>query len=436
MSFLTGQLPSEINCLTNDRHLSSEIPTFAHAFGAAGYETILCGRMHFNGFDQRHGFQRRIIGECVEKYGPQAGLQPVLGEYKGTTGPDARSIRMSGPGNCGYLQHGEAVTVGAVQELEALSRRESPRPFMMTVGYVQPHAPFIAPPEDYDFFDSKISIDDLPAFDPALLHPELQRLRKRAGMEDPVTAPTLEDQRRARVAYHGMCRFLDREIGKILDNLEAGPLRDNTIVLYVSDHGEQLGEHGMWWKHTFYRGSVGIPMILKGPGVPAGVECKSNVSLMDTGPSLLDLCELPRLPSARGRSFRCLLEGKTSDWNDEVISENLWPAASTCLHRMVASGPWKMNRYEGFGSELFNLDDDPDELRNLADDPSQADVLTKLAEPLDQLESSESLIDRIGRQREVQPWIDLAINFGDAPPPDKVWFTGLPGGIQNRIDPR
>jgi len=435
MAFLTGRLPSEIDCLTNDRHLSSEIPTFVHAFGAAGYETILCGRMHFNGFDQRHGFQRRSIGECVEKYGPLGGLAPVLGELKNTTGPNACSIRMSGPGMSGYLQYDEAVAESALRELDGLSGRKTGQPFLMTVGFVQPHAPFVAPEDDYDFFDGKISTDDLPVSDPASLHPELRRLRALAGLEDPQTAPTLEQQRTARVAYHGMCRFLDRQIGKILGKLEEGPFRDNTVILYLSDHGEQLGEHGMWWKHTFYRGSVGVPMILKGPGLPKGVECSRNVSLMDMGPSLLDLCGLPGLPDVRGRSVRCLLEGRESEWNDEVIAENLWPSDSTCLHRMVVSGPWKMNHYPGFAPELFHMDQDPNECRDLVREGLQPGILGALEERLSQLENPESVLERVRKQRLVQPWIDRAVNQGDVPLPDAPWFSQRPRKTENWIAP-
>lgn len=437
MSFLTGRLPSEIDCLTNERHLSSEIPTFAHAFCAADYDTILCGRMHFNGYDQRHGFLRRIVGDCTQHLGPHAGLTAVLGpEIRGTTGPNARSIRLSGPGSTGYLQYDEAVTQAAVRELESLSSQETGRPFMMTVGFVQPHAPFVAPPEDYDYFDSRISIDDLPAFDAEALHPELRRLRNGANLENPDTAPSPEQQRRARVAYHGMCRFLDRNIGRVLDALNNSPLRENTYVLYISDHGEQLGEHGMWWKHTFYRGSVGIPMILRGPDIGSGAVCEKNVSLMDVGPTLLDLCGVPGIADIRGQSFRCLIDGKAEDWKNVVVSENLWPPTSTCLHRMVASGPWKMNDYPGFDPELFNMDEDPGELRNVVSEPANADTLAGLHRRLEELESPGSVIQRIQTQQAVQPMIDRAFIHGDVPCPDVPWFVDWPGGLQNRIDPR
>lgn len=425
MAFMTGRYPSQIGCMTNHDQLHSDTPTLAHSFNAAGYETILCGRMHFNGPDQRHGFQRRLISDVTGRPLRPEGesLKLVLDFLSDTTGPNARAIRKSGPGACGYLAYDEAVTDTAVTWLERRGEQACDRPFMMTVGFVEPHAPFVAYPDDFYLYNDQIGVGDLPQPHPEALHPELRRLQRRAGLEDAEPVP-LEDQRRARVAYHGMCTFVDRQLGRILDALEQAGLSEQTIVVYTSDHGEQLGEHGMWWKHTLYEGSVGVPMLLAGQGVQAGSVVKENVALVDLGPTLLDLAGAPAIPGASGRSFSCLCEGRAENWPDEAFAEQYWAAVSPHVHHMVRQGSWKLNRYPGFEPQLFNLADDPGETRDRAADAECRAVRESLEARLEQWRADHPLrpspVDE--GDGEVRRWICDALYGGDLPEPDSPWY--------------
>lgn len=425
MAFMSAQLPSSINCLTNTDPLDSNVPTFAHAFAAAGYETVLCGRMHFEGPDQRHGFQRRLVGDVCPRIDDTTSAPPlrhVLGDLSSTTGPNTVSIKLSGAGESGYLEYDRVVTKRAVEWLTARGKQTGASPFLLTVGYVQPHAPFVAPQDDFQLYDAKITTADLPAPGPRPLHPELQRLRGRAGLDDPQRAPTQEEERRARVAYHGMCTFLDRQVGQVLDGLATSGMAANTIVVYLSDHGEMLGEHGMWWKHTFFESSVGVPLIMAGPGIPAGETIRKNVSLIDIGPTLLDLCQAPQIPSAAGRSFRCLWDGNADLWPDEVVAENLWPANSTTLHRMLRRGKWKLNTYQGFEPELYDVENDPCEQANLAADQQFKSVIDDLSRRLDQVGDSRQIVDRLARNATTRKWIVDGFSGSDQIPADPPWF--------------
>lgn len=435
MSFMTSRYASEIGCMTNHDHLRSDTPTFAHAFGAAGYDTILCGRMHFNGPDQRHGFKQRIVGDVSDhvRFSPAQALKVTLDFLSDTTGPNARSIRKSGRGACGYLAYDENVADGAVRWLRDRSNQSADAPFMMTVGFVEPHAPFVAYPEDFDRYNERIDADDLPAAHPESLHPELRSFQRMAGLED-AEPVAVEDQRRARVAYHGMCTFVDRQLGRVLDALDEAGLSENTIVIYTSDHGEQLGEHGMWWKHTFYEGSVGVPMVLAGPGVPRGRVVNEHVSLLDVGPTLLDLAGAPALPEASGRSFRCLLEGDPSAWPNEVFAENYWSSASDQVHHMVRRGPWKLNRYPGHEPQLFNLKDDPNELRDRAQDASCAEVRRELAARLDAWRGEHPAQPSPMAPEGVRQWIHEAQRHSDLPWIDAPWCDPEDPPV-NRLDP-
>ncbi len=251
MAFMTARHPHETGVWSNECSLGSDVPTFAHGFLAGGYETVLAGRMHFVGQDQRHGFQTRLLGDVPESAYLAAGwqLNRVLGELVDTPGYGIAGLRKSGPGRTGYHAYDERVTQVTCQWLHE-RRRPSPgaAPFLLVVGYAAPHCPFVAPPEDFAHAAARVRLDDLPEPDPHV-HPWLARMQRQAGVAPPPSRP---DQWRTRVAYYGLCRFLDRQIAAVLQALTAAGLADDTLVVYTSDHGEMLGEHGWWWKSTFH----------------------------------------------------------------------------------------------------------------------------------------------------------------------------------------
>lgn len=429
MAFMSGQQASKINCLDNMRQLHSDTPTFAHMFSDSGYETVLAGRMHFNGADQRHGFDKRIVSD-VTAYAFRDTAQMVdelLSNGPWYPGPNSNALRRSGPGKCSYEQFDQHVAGTAGQWI---TDRESDQPFMLTVGFVLPHSPFVASQEDFDAYDKLISEDDLPPWQDDL-HPELKRYQDGSKLNDEPRV-TLKDRRRTAVAYHAMCASLDRQVKVVLDALEAKGLTQDTIIVYTSDHGEQLGKHGLWWKNTFYEGAVGIPMIVAGPGVAAGATCSQNVSLIDLGQTLLDMAGCKPNPLAQGKSFKCLFEGKQAAWDDTVYADNLWPPTSDCLHRMVKRGPWKLMHFEGFEPLLFNLETDPDEMYNRAADPASAKILQELTTLLKKDWDPKAIM------KEQKAFSKLGAMFRenrakcDMPEPDVAWLRDIK--IENYVD--
>lgn len=427
MSFMTSRYASEIDCLSNHAQLGSDIPTFAHAFNAAGYDTILCGRMHFNGPDQRHGFRKRIVGEVVgTSKDRRAEMNFVLGPVLSrTTGPNANAILTSGAGYSGYQTYDETVSTRAADWIRSRAQAQSLSPFMMVVGFVLPHAPFVATPADYALYKDRITTQDLPRTHQEKLHPALRQLQRNAKLEDAGSVP-LEAQRRARTAYYGMCTHLDRVVGRVLDALEESGQADNTLVIYTSDHGEQLGEHGMWWKHTFYEASAGVPLIIAGPGVPRDSVVSSNVSLIDIGPTLLEMAGASAIPAASGQSFRCLLNGRSEEWHDTVIAENLWPPGSPSLHRMLKHGAWKLCHYPGQKTQLFNLDDDPHEETDRAEDPACRDRLETMSRELLANWDYDAIMARRANSRTVEVWTQQWWTQCDLPMPDPPWCDDPP----------
>ena len=420
MSFMTCRHPYEIGLWDNESQLNSDTPTFAHSFLSAGYDTVLAGRMHFVGWDQRHGYAERIIGDVPESAHLAAGwkLGRVLGDLVDTPGMSLTGLLKSGPGRTGYQTYDESVTRATVDWLRQRGQGGQ-RPFLLTVGYVTPHCPFVALSEDFEVYRQRIACADLPLPDDNL-HPTNATKRKKFGTDPP---PPVDAQWRSRVAYYGLCSFLDRQIGMVLAALEQAGLAGNTIIVYCSDHGEMLGEHGMWWKSTFYDGASRVPLIISWPGrIKAGELRMENVSLMDIGTTLIDLADLKPLAGASGRSFRSLLQGANTGWEDMVFAEYAERGSGTAC-RMVRFGPWKFNYYHGMQPELFHLQDDPGETSNLSGQPQHRDIEQQLCEWVLQDWNPDNVSECMERRnRELALIRDWVTTVGP-PEPDPLWFS-------------
>ena len=424
MAFMTAQHPFGIDCWTNESAINPDTATFAHAFLAAGYETVLAGRMHFVGGQQRHGFVKRLIGDVPESGYLEAGwkLDRVVGPLRDTCGSGANAVIKSGPGRTGYQAYDRAVTQAAVDWLT--TRRDGNQPFLLTVGFILPHCPFVAPAEDFDYFAERISPADLPPPDEHL-HPVMAHWRRSAGVDPP---PPLDAQWRARVAYYGMCRMLDRNIAAILDALDHSGQADNTLVVYTSDHGEMLGEHGLWWKSTFYDGACRVPLLMRWPQhLPAGTARTENVSLIDIGPTLLDLAGAGPIPDVSGTSFRRLVDPTGDPWPDVAMAEYVyWSDDGLVPARMIRKGPWKCNLYHAAAGELFNLADDGGELRNRWNDLDLASIQDALIAQATAGWDSAAVLKRCSRMNSQRPLIGQWITQACPPEPDAVWFDAPP----------
>jgi choline-sulfatase len=374
MAMLTGRFPHENRVWTNDHGLDSALPTFAHAMGAAGYRPVLIGRMHAVGSDQLHGYAERLVGD----HGPNhPGGRPVdHGGLTGTAGPARVSLEKSGRGQSAYQVHDEDVAAAAVDWLNRLGVRRraglDDGPFCLSVGFMLPHQPFVARREDYDRYVGRVGPPRHP--EPAR-HPHLDWWRAQCGIE----AVTAEETLRARTAYYALVHRLDALIGLILDALLANGLEANTLIVYSSDHGEQIGEHGLWWKQTFYEGSARVPLLMSWPGrLPEGSRCDRVVSALDLNATMLDALGAPPLPRSRGRSLLPLLgrPDPSPTWEDVAFVEHCTDEGQR--QRMVRRGDWKLSYYHGQPPQLFNLRDDPDELVDRVEDPSCRDLRAEL----------------------------------------------------------
>ena len=309
MCLMSGQLASRCDVMSNSGVLSSARATFVHSLDNAGYETVLCGRMHFVGPDQRHGFEKRIAGDLTPFYTNRPStMKEERGVHANTAVGGRSSLAVIGAGNSPTLEYDRYVISHALEYLAG----EYEKPQFLCVGTYAPHHPFVAPKELYDYYLEKVEVpfESLeaghdPYYDGCFLD------------KDP------EVIRAVRAAYYGLVEFVDDEVGQVYEAFRSYLKRTchEGVFIYVSDHGEHAGSRGMYGKNTFYEQSVHVPMIFCGDGVEKGKVFNGATSLLDIGPTICELAGAVCAGGQDGESLVGQLRGGTDRKDRMVISE-------------------------------------------------------------------------------------------------------------------
>ena len=370
-SYMSGQLPHRTRVYDNAAEFASDIPTYAHHLRRAGYSTALSGKMHFVGPDQMHGFEERLTTDI---YPADFGWTPDYrrpGERVEWWYHNLGSVTGAGIGEISnQLEYDDEVAYHATRKVYDLGRRQDERPWMLTVSFSHPHDPYVARRKYWDLYEDCAHLDpEVPAFDLGDHDPHSRRLLEAsdAGSFD-ITADNI---RRSRRAYFANISYVDDKIGEVLSALEATGQVDNTIILFLSDHGDMLGERGLWFKMSFLEGSARVPLMIAGPGLPSG-RIETPVSTMDVNPTLADLAGIDLgdiLPWTDGETLVPLAYGEAR--TAPVLMEYAAEGSEAPLVA-IRQGRWKYIHCELDPPQLFDLEPDPQELRNLADDPDHA----------------------------------------------------------------
>ena len=253
-SFTTGKYVSRIGAWNNNCRSPQDVPSIARAMNAAGYESFLCGKMHY-ARDHRYGFTEiggnmnnavmdgRGNRRSADDLGPAAKLSGRFAEFHTD---DTSSV----------MAHDRKVTAGTVAFLR--ERKATDKPFFLLSGYLAPHFPLVVPEKYWANYAGKVPMPVIPPDYLDTLPLNYQHLRVGFGMTD-VEAATV---RKGRELYYGLTQWVDEEIGKKLEALKSSGLMDNTVVIYTTDHGENMGEHGLWWKNCVYDTAARIPLIV------------------------------------------------------------------------------------------------------------------------------------------------------------------------------
>ena len=364
---MTGRLPSKIAAWDNAAELSAEVPTFAHRLSEQGYSTCLTGKMHFCGPDQLHGFDQRLT---TDVYPADFTWTPNWDEPEKPLDwfHTMEVVRQAGPClRSSYLDYDDEVTFTAKRYLFDLARSDDERPFCLIASYIHPHDPYINRPEYWDLYrDDEI---DLPKVgrDGAPSDAHSERLVRAMAMDDP--PPSEAEVRRARRAYYASVSYLDARIGELLKTLEEIGRRDDTVVLFTSDHGDMLGERGLWFKMSWFDNSARVPLAVRWPGTFTHRRVGQAVSLVDMLPTLAELGaasggETVHPTALEGRSLVPHLSG--GHGHDEAIGEYFGEGTDQPLF-MIRRANLKFVTCAGDRDQLYDLDRDPLELENLAE---------------------------------------------------------------------
>jgi choline-sulfatase len=373
-SFMSGRLPSGTRVYDNAAEFASDIPTFAHHLRRAGYQTCLSGKMHFVGPDQLHGFEERLTTDI---YPADFGWTPDYrkpGERIDWWYHNMGSVTGAGMAEItNQMEYDDEVAFAAGQKLYDLARGKDDRPWCLTVSFTHPHDPYVARRAFWDLYsDCKHLQPDVAALPYAGHDPHSQRIFDANDWRSYTI--TEDDVARSRRAYFANISYLDAKIAELLDVLDR--TRQEAIVVFVSDHGDMLGERGLWFKMSFFEGSSRVPMMIAAPGIEPGL-IDTPVSTLDLCPTLCDLAGVSMaevMPWTDGESLLPLMRGGERD--SPVAMEY---AAEGTVSPMIAlcAGRWKYTNCAADPEQLFDLETDPHEMRNLADDPAHADTLER-----------------------------------------------------------
>jgi choline-sulfatase len=376
-SFLSGRQVSAIGAYDNAAEFPSQVPTFAHYLRDAGYQTVLSGKMHFCGADQLHGFEERLTTDI---YPADFGWTPdwTRFEERPTWYHTMDSVTQAGPcARTNQIDFDDDAAFQARQKIFDLARSKDRRPFCIVASLTHPHDPYVIP---QGYWDRYAGVDiDMPRVPESSerLDPHSRRLRHVIGLD---IQPVNEAQvRAARRAYYGAVSYVDDQFGSLLSALRDSGFAENTVVLVLADHGDMLGERGLWYKMNFFEPACRIPLIVHAPGRFPARRIAQSASLVDVAPTLMELagCKpADRATPLDGRSL-CAEIGGATGGTDEVIGEYLAEGAVAPLV-MIRRRRFKFVHSPGDPDQLYDLASDPDELENLAHSARHAPQVREL----------------------------------------------------------
>ena len=400
-SFMSGQLPSRSRVYDNAAEFASDIPTYAHHLRRAGYQTCLSGKMHFVGPDQLHGFEERLTTDI---YPADFGWTPDYrkpGERIDWWYHNMGSVTGSGIAEItNQLEYDDDVAFQAASKIYDYARGKDDRPWCLTASFTHPHDPYVTRKKYWDLYeDCDHLLPDVSAIAYEEHDPHSKRIFDANDWRQ--FDITEEDIKRSRRAYFANISYLDDKIGEILQTLE--DTRQEATILFVSDHGDMLGERGLWFKMSFYDGSARVPLMISGQGVTAG-QFTAPVSTLDVTPTLCDLANISMdeiEPWTDGESLLPYINGqeRTAPVAIEYAAEG-----SNSPLVSLRYGKWKYNRCALDPDQLFNMEEDPHELNNLAGEPEQAGTLMAL-KTKSELRWDLAKFDQDVRESQARRWV-------------------------------
>ena len=382
-SMLTGRQASRLGVFDNACDFPSQAPTLPYYLSALGYHTVLSGKMHFIGADQLHGYQERLTTDI---YPSDFGWTP---DWKksipvAATGLSLRSVVEAGTCRRSLqLDFDDEVAAKSVQWIYDYGRQSDRRkPFFHTVSMTHPHNPYVTTQHYWDLYNH--ADIDMPRVGPIpydKLDAHSQRLWKIYKFHE--YQVTAKDVRRSRHGYYGMTSYIDDQVGRLVAALREMDLADSTVIVFTSDHGDMLGERGLWYKWMHFENACRIPMIIAMPGQKA-TRVKAPASLMDLLPTVVDIAgKVEPVAPIEGESLLPSVRGEGELSYDRPVFAEMNADGTFSPSFMVRKADWKLIACDGDPPMLFDLRNDPDEMKNLAGKTEVAKVESELQALID-----------------------------------------------------
>ena len=412
-SFLTGRLASELGVYDNAAEFAASIPTLAHRLRAIGYRTCLAGKMHFIGPDQLHGFETRLTPDIYP-----AGLhwipdweRPLSQRFEWYH--DMSSVFDAGASEASLQgAYDDEVASRSVRAIFDMARSTDGRPFLLTVSFSQPHDPWEAPPQFWNLYEG-VAIDA-----PRVGHiaddrvdPHTRRVREMCGsLGVEVPEDVLLNARRG---HYASISYVDHKVRELLSALDATGQRNDTMVVFMADHGEMLGERGDWYKMSFFEPSAAVPLIFNAPRYFAPRRIRANVSLLDLAPTVLDLAGAGSDEDLDGASLAGILGG--ADEDERLLLGEYLAEGAVAPVVMIRRGRLKFVHSPADPNLLFDLERDPDELHNLAAESTHAADVKSFREEVARRWDLPRLHEEILRSQRRRHLIAGALRVGATP---------------------
>ncbi|MEM1427880.1 MAG: choline-sulfatase [Pseudomonadota bacterium] len=419
-AFMSGQLISRIAAYDNASEFCASVPTFAHYLKALGYRTCLSGKMHFVGPDQKHGFEDRVTTDIYPADFAWTPDWEAADERIDKWYHNMATVKESGVAVATFqTDYDDEVAFAARRWLINRGRDRAggdDTPFCLVASFIHPHDPYVAKPEWWDLYaDDEIDMPDV------VLAPEEQdpfSRRVMDGIEASTVPLSAADIRRARRAYLANVSYFDSKVGAVITTLEEIGALEETIVVVTADHGDMLGERGLWYKMNFFEHSARVPLIFAGPGIAQGT-ARQACALVDLLPTFLEIAgggpDLLGGP-IDGRSLMPLARGG-DDPVDEAIGEYCaemtpWPVF------MIRRGPLKYIHCDIDPPQLYDLDADAQERVNRAADPAYAEAARGFAAEVTARWDSAVLRQDVIRTQKARRALHAAMEAGAGEPWD------------------
>jgi len=408
LSFTAGQYISRFGGWSNACWIpSNDHPTLPRVLDDAGYEPILGGKMHYDS-TRRYGF--RELYDTPSNEGTKNGTTRRCSpddETVDRSSWDNRAARSYVGDDSYVIDWDREVTAECTDFLR--DRDPDDEPFFLLAGYLAPHFPLVAPFEYYEKYHGEVPLPEFPDGFFETLPTNYEQLRRRFGVEG--VDHTGDQVRFMRELYWAFVDWMDDEIGKLLDALYDSAVAENTVVIYTSDHGENKGDHGMWWKNCMYDHGARIPLIVSWPERWTGGQRRTEAcSLVDVVQTIADLADARVPDDWDGDSLVPWMDDPTVDWKDQALSEYYGHNIASGV-TMYRSGRYKyvyharIDDEHGPETELYDMQEDPREFTNLAHDGEYGDVKRRLHEEMvAELGEEPDAIERRCREDTAQPY--------------------------------